>query len=233
MGKTYKRFLVLLLAVLLMTSLAITGFAEETAPEKKTVCYDHGDVNGDGTVSDQDAIYVLYSTFPMFKDTYPVTQDVDLNEDGTVNTMDAIYLLYAAFHMSGYDLDGTVHAYFDPVWTWTEAEDGMTASVSFRCGCGEEHAPVPAQVTCEVKDATCVTAGYRKYTAAVSYDGVTYTAEKTVVLTAGSTGHVIGQPTCTESAKCANCDFELAALGHKFTLTETVPATCQSPAVET
>ena len=232
MGKC-KRFLVLLMAVLLVSCLGIAAFAEETVSDTGAVCYDHGDVNGDGAISDQDAIYVLYSTFPMFKDTYPVKQDVDLNKDERVDTADAIYLLYAVYHMPGYQLDGTVHAYFEPVWTWTETDEGVAASVAFRCGCGEEHEPLSAEVSCETKEATCVTAGYQKYTATVTYDGEVYTAEKIVELTAGSTGHVIGQPTCTESAKCANCDFELSALGHKFELESTTPATCQTPAVET
>ena len=233
MSNLCKRLLVLLTVVLMMFSLTIVGAAAEAVPEKTDACYDHGDVNGDGMITDQDAIYVLYSTFPMFKDTYPVSQNVDLNGDGTVNTADAIYLLYAAFHMTGYELDGTVHAYFEPVWNWTETEDGMSAEIAFRCGCGQEHAPLTAEVVCEEKAATCVEAGYRKYTATVEYDGHTYTTDKTVVLSSGSAGHVIGQPTCTEAAKCANCDFELAALGHKFTLKSTTAATCQTPAVET
>lgn len=227
-----KRFLVLLLAVLMVSCLGITGFAEETVSGKEAVCYEHGDVNGDGAISDQDAIYVLYSTFPMFKDSYPVSQDVDLNKDESVDTADAIYLLYAVYNMNGYELDGTVHAYFDPVWTWKETDGVMTAEVAFRCGCGESHAPVAAEVSTETKEATCVAAGYHKYTAKALYDGETYTAEKTVELPSGQAGHVIGEPTCTESAKCANCDYELSALGHKFELVSTTPATCQSAAVE-
>ena len=233
MGNKCKRFLVLLLAVLMVSSLGIVAVAQESAPDKEAVCYDHGDVNGDGAISDQDAIYVLYSTFPMFKDAYPIDQDVDLNKDTRVDTADAIYLLYAVYHMTGYELAGTVHAYFEPVWTWTETDEGMHASVAFRCGCGAEHDPLEAEVSCQNKEATCVAAGYRKYTAVVKQDGETYTAEKVIELSAGSTGHVIGAPTCTESAKCANCDYTLSALGHKFVLESTTPATCQAAAVET
>ncbi len=237
MDSKYKRFLVLLMAVLMMTSLAVIGYAQEAAPEKSAVCYDHGDVNGDGVVTDRDAVYVLYSTFPMFQNQYPISQDVDLNKDNVVNVSDAIYLLYASYGdlFEGYTLDGTIHAYFDPVWTWTETTDGWNASVAFSCGCGESHAPVTAQVTCAAKEATCVAAGYEKYTAKAVYEGQTYTDEKTIVLAAGTTGHEIGEPTCTESAKCANCDFTLPELGHDMVLDETrsSDATCSAAGTET
>ena len=55
-----------------------------------------GDVNGDGEVTDADAVYLLYYTF--FGDAgYPVNQPCDFNGDGAVTDADAVYLLYYTF----------------------------------------------------------------------------------------------------------------------------------------
>ena len=55
-----------------------------------------GDVNGDGVVTDADAVYLLYYTF--FGDAgYPVNQPCDFNGDGAVTDADAVYLLYYTF----------------------------------------------------------------------------------------------------------------------------------------
>ena len=54
-----------------------------------------GDLNGDESVTDADAVYLLYYTF--LPDIYPVNQDCDFNGDGQVNDKDAVYLLYHTF----------------------------------------------------------------------------------------------------------------------------------------
>ena len=52
-----------------------------------------GDVDENGEVNTDDAIYLLYNV--MFGDEdYPVNQECDFDGNGTVNTDDAIYLLY-------------------------------------------------------------------------------------------------------------------------------------------
>ncbi len=51
-----------------------------------------GDTNGDGSVTDADAIYLLYHT--LLPELYPVRISCDYNGDGNVNDADAIYLLY-------------------------------------------------------------------------------------------------------------------------------------------
>ena len=51
-----------------------------------------GDVDGDGVVTSDDAIQVLY--FTLIPDLYVVNQDVDFDGDGNVTSDDAIYLLY-------------------------------------------------------------------------------------------------------------------------------------------
>lgn len=50
-----------------------------------------GDMNGDGIVTKDDAIYLLRHV--VFPDRYPVAIDADINADNTVNKDDAIYLL--------------------------------------------------------------------------------------------------------------------------------------------
>lgn len=51
-----------------------------------------GDLDSDGTVTSDDAIYLLY--YSLLPDLYPVDQDVDFDKDGDVTSDDAIYLLY-------------------------------------------------------------------------------------------------------------------------------------------
>ena len=61
-----------------------------------------GDFNGDGELTDADAIYLLYATFD--EESYPLNQKADFNGDGEVTDADAIYLLYATFDPDGYPL---------------------------------------------------------------------------------------------------------------------------------
>lgn len=54
-----------------------------------------GDVNGNGTVDSDDAIYLLYHAL-LGETRYPVNQNCDFDGDGGVDSDDAIYLLYHA-----------------------------------------------------------------------------------------------------------------------------------------
>lgn len=56
-----------------------------------------GDLNEDGTVDTQDAIYLLFHAF--FPELYPVPAGmaVDFTKDGSVTVEDAIYLLFHSF----------------------------------------------------------------------------------------------------------------------------------------
>lgn len=50
-----------------------------------------GDVNGDGEINDDDALYLLRHT--LFAKDYPLASDGDVDNDGKVNDRDVIYLL--------------------------------------------------------------------------------------------------------------------------------------------
>lgn len=61
-----------------------------------------GDMNGDGLVTDADAVYLLrYTLFPA---SYPVTQDADFNGDGQTTDADAVYLLRHTLFPGNYPL---------------------------------------------------------------------------------------------------------------------------------
>lgn len=65
--------------------------------------YQRGDVNGDGYVNSDDAIYLLRYT--LSPNRYPINQSGDMNGDGFVNSDDAIYLLRYTLSPSRYPLN--------------------------------------------------------------------------------------------------------------------------------
>ncbi len=74
------------------------GHIREIAPP-----YTVGDLNGDGKVTDADAVHLLMHTF--FAETYPVNQPVDYNADGKITDADAVYLLMYTFFPNTYPID--------------------------------------------------------------------------------------------------------------------------------
>lgn len=220
-----KRIWVLLTAIVLVAGLlGMTAFAANTDPVDEPVCYDHGDVNSDGAITGDDAVYLLFASFgELFKDDYPLTQEGDLDGDGFVTGSDAVYLLFASFgDMFGnqYPLQGTIHAYYEPIWTWDTVAAAPTAVISLKCACGENHT-ITEGITVTagtVVDPTCVASGSKEYTGSVTFDGNTY--ENTVIVPVPALGedghHLVGEPTCTEGVKCQNCDYSVEPLGHSY-----------------
>lgn len=67
--------------------------------EQKTI---NGDCNGDGNVTDQDAIYLLRHVYLPTR--YPIEQPTDYNKDGMTTDQDAIYLLRHVYLPDRYPL---------------------------------------------------------------------------------------------------------------------------------
>ncbi|MBO4501616.1 MAG: hypothetical protein J5760_05180 [Clostridia bacterium] len=97
MKKYLTKTLCLLLAAVMLLSTAPGVFAwDDRLP---------GDVNGDGAVTSDDAVYLLrYTLFPK---QYPVSIDVDYNDDGLLNSDDAIYLLRSTLFAADYPYETT------------------------------------------------------------------------------------------------------------------------------
>ena len=62
-----------------------------------------GDLDGNGYVTSDDAVYLLYHT--LYREEYPVNQDVDFDGNGHVTSDDAIYLLYYTMMPEKYPLN--------------------------------------------------------------------------------------------------------------------------------
>lgn len=236
MAKLTKRLLIIAMAVVLVAGLGIAGFVMASEPEAVPVCFKQGDVSPDGVITAADAIYLLYASFPMFKDEYPLNQDCDFEDDGVIDRMDAIYLLYASNDLTAedYPLKEMVHNYHAPVWSWDEA--AQTASVTLKCGCGQEVTLGTANgvsVSATVDQAaTCTAAGTTTLSAEVTYEGVKYEGTKAVTVPATGIHALNATPDCVTDAQCANCDYEWIAPGHNMKLVRTIDATCQAAGEE-
>lgn len=64
--------------------------------------YVKGDFDGNGYVTDADAVYLLYYT--IFSEDYPINQPADFNGDGYVTDADAVHLLYYTIFPEDYPL---------------------------------------------------------------------------------------------------------------------------------
>ncbi len=79
---------------------------DETDPDPEPEpSYVPGDMDGDGAVDEDDAIYLLRHVF--FPENYPVSIPADFDGSGTVDEDDAIYLLRYVFFPENYPLTGS------------------------------------------------------------------------------------------------------------------------------
>ncbi len=129
------------------------------------------------------------------------------------------------------------HSYAEGVWSWDTDADGdlvldadgnATASVTITCTRGDVEETVTVTVVPETTAASCTADGKSVYAASVTYDGITYEDEQTVVLE--KLGHdyeatTVVAPTCTEQGyttyTCSRCgdtymDDYTDALGHSW-----------------
>lgn len=90
----------------------------------------------------------------------------------------------------------TGHSYGEPEWSWSE--DGKTCTVTFTCKNDAAHKETPkVTVTSKVKTpATCTEKGVTTYTAAVEFNGQTYTDTKDMA-DIPATGHSYDNGKCT------------------------------------
>lgn len=206
------------------------GIESETDESADPVCHQPGDANSDTDVHVNDAFYVLYNM--LLPKEYPMNHSADYNGDGTVDANDALLVLKMAHGLV--ETPAYTHEYFDPTWTWNITEEGTYVSVTFRCGCKQTHTYVSSEGSVSVvldgeKAATCTESGYAIYTASVEFNGEVYTDTKTVTYVA--LGHDIGEASCTESASCSRCEYQVDALGHDWVENGVTPADCDSYAV--
>lgn len=232
--KKTRLFIMLVAALLVITLGALAAFAQT----EDVQCYEHGDVNGDGSVDNRDAVYTLYNWF-FGNEAYPVNQNCDFTKDGIVTNQDAVYLLYASFDMfEEYKLDGVIHSYYEPVWSWSSSGSTVSATATFRCGCGQTQTFAAAdgvQITAgATKESTCTATGTAEYTAKLEYNGSTYTDSYIQEIPASGNHSFRGTQSCESSATCSSCGFVAEAKGHNWKLdpSASTAATCSKNAVE-
>ncbi len=222
-----KISLLITLAVLICLTLAVTVFAEGPTGIQGDTCYTYGDVNGDGVVSEDDAIYLLYHSVDPEK--YPIEEGREFgNEDGTVSGMDAIYL-WLNRNAEGFQKE--IHAYSEPTWI-VNPETGEL-SAKYKCACGKMHDTVEAEIVWEETeevDASCTEAGCYTYTYTATFDGVTY--KTTITEFVDALGHSYGDVPACRARECLVCGEVPQVEGHDWGEVTHHDATCTEAAYD-
>ena len=128
-----------------------------------------------------------------------------------------------------------VHSYGRPAWSWT---DDHTAALTLTClDCGHEITLNAAVTETELSPADCENDRVVRYTAAVAFDGDTYTdSSAEIALPGTATGHSFGAPAWSwaDGYTAAAATFTCGTCGHTVVLTDASPATTEvSPATAT
>ena len=116
-GKSIRIFLIAIVALAIVAVTAICVFGTDGTVTR-------GDMNGDGRVDSDDAVYLLRHTF--LPSRYPVGQSADVNGDGKVNSDDAVYLLRYTFLPERYPLACDHKEVTDAAKPATCTETGLT-----------------------------------------------------------------------------------------------------------
>ena len=116
-GKSIRIFLIAIVALAIVAVTAICVFGTDGTVTR-------GDMNGDGRVDSDDAVYLLRHTF--LPSRYPVGQSADVNGDGKVNSDDAVYLLRHTFLPGRYPLACDHKEVIDSAKPATCTETGLT-----------------------------------------------------------------------------------------------------------
>ena len=119
----------------------------------------------------------------------------------------------------------TGHAWGSPAWQWIEDHTGATAI--FTCDNDSSHIEsIPAEISSVGTGPTCIAGGEVVYTAEVSFEGTTYTDEKTVQ--GSALGHDWGDATYTWTVDYSSVTAECACTRNEsHTESETVQTTSE------
>ncbi|MBO4354306.1 MAG: InlB B-repeat-containing protein, partial [Clostridia bacterium] len=126
-----------------------------------------------------------------------VTTDPTCEDDGYIT-----YTATAVFGEESYSEDKVVtdedtalgHEYGEPVFVWTETENGYTATAEFTCTRNAAHKKtVTAEVVAVTTDPTCEEDGYITYTATAVLGNENYSDKKVVVDEETALGHDFSQ----------------------------------------